>query len=346
MERSNWRREQRRLPHRPPQAIPGALRRIGLVAITAAAALAVAATGWVMPGVASAQDSHSWGLFAEPVLPPPGETPWPEFVNLLRAAAGVPPVQQSQFGAHAAEHAARCLSNNGQPGNPHHLDPLRSCGPGVDVVAARIGAAASNISLRRTEHTSRQVLETLANRPFHAMSIFDPRIPTIDYASAFNPNSPLDRNRFVAATMVAQVRIASRVALAPVVSWPAPGWPVSGHFSVGAEWPSPLWPCGLEESGTPIWFATPDAEHAPNIGFLSLVHPDRMVSDDFCVYTSLGYVAADPAAQQVARGAMERMRAVVVIPRQPLAPGDHVLRGVLNGTYFERQITIADQDSR
>lgn len=322
-----------RVPQRAPQ-------RLRFFASAVAVFLSSSAVGWLAPGVVSAQNTDNAGVFAEHVPPPPAEMAWPEFMNRLRAAAGAPAVRQSQSGAHAAQHAAWCLSNNGQPGNPHHLDTTRSCGPGVDVAAARIGAAASNISLRRTEHTPREILETLANRPFHAMSIFDPRIPTIDYASAFNPNSPLERNRFVAATMIAQVRIASRRALAPVVSWPVPGWPVNGSFRVGQEWPSPLWPCGLEESGTPIWFATPDAERAPEVGFLSLMHPNRAVSDDFCVYTSQGYVVTDPAAQQVARGAMERMRAVVIIPRRPLTVGDHLLRGVLNGKYFERRITV------
>ena len=274
------------------------------------------------------------------IVPSPGPaTPWPDVLDALRRAAGSREVKQSQTGSYVALHAARCIANSPRLANPHKIAADHPCGSGVDQAAARTGAANSAISMRAEPHTPRRILEDLAARPFHSMALMDPAVTVIDVATAYRPDSPVASRRFVAATWLSPLRLTVEHPPTSVLMWPAPGWGVAGRFTTAEEWPSPLWPCGVEESGPPVWIAVPALERAPQIDSLRLVAGDEVV-DRFCVYSSSGFSGGDSEGVGVARRAMDRLSAVVIVPLAPLDDGQYVLRGRLEGQPFERAITV------
>lgn len=277
--------------------------------------------------------------FAPVIVPPAPTAHWTEVVDVMRLAAGVLPVDQSADGARYALAAARCLSHSGQPGNPHTLDPSLDCGPGVDLIAAQRGAAGSLIAFAPSPLMPRQMLERLANAPFHAMALFDPALLVVDYADAYDPQSPGGRNAFTTAIWVHGARRAAQPPFVGTVMWPPQGWSVPAAMSASDEWPSPLWQCGLTRSGPPIWMAHPVSGVPPVLGDLRLVGPDGQVVP-LCTYVAAGMTTGDPEAVAVGASYMRRMGAVMLVPTVPLTAGDWRLSGTMDGAAFERLISV------
>ena len=277
--------------------------------------------------------------FAPVIAPPAASAHWTEVVDVMRLSAGVLPVDQSADGARYALAAAKCLSHSGQAGNPHTLDPSLDCGPGVDVLAAQRGAAGSLIAFAPEPLMPRQMLEHMADAPFHAMALFDPALLTVDYADAYDPSSPGGRNAFTTAIWVHGLRRASQKPFVGTVMWPAAGWPVDGSMSAGDEWPSPLWQCGLQQSGPPIWMAHPVTGVPPVLTNLRLVGPDSQVVP-LCTYTAGEMTTGDPEAVSVGASYMRRMAAVMLVPTLPLAVGEWRLSGSMDGVPFERPVIV------
>lgn len=278
-------------------------------------------------------------MFAPVVVRPGAAAQWPEVVNSLRLAAGVLPVNQSAEGARYALAAARCLAHTGQQGSPHVLDPTLDCGAGVDVTDAQRGAGGSLIAFAPSPIMPREMIEHMANAPFHAMALFDPALMVVDYADAYEPLSPGGRNVFTSAIWVHGIRRAGQHSFVRTVMWPAPGWPVRGSMQSTDEWPSPLWQCGLSESGPPIWMAHPTTRVAPVLGDLRLTGPEGK-EVPLCRYGAEGMTTGNAAALAVGAEYMRRMGATMIVPTQPLAAGEWRLSGTMDGVAFERVLTV------
>lgn len=289
-------------------------------------------------GVESAQAVRP--RFAPAVTPPSATATWLATVNTARQAVGSPLIAESSFLSDAAKQAALCLSRNGQEGNPHVLDPARSCGPGVSFPTASYGARNSDITLSSAPRSQREVLDSLLRAPFHAMAMLRPSVQSLGYGDAYNPASPLARNRFVGAVAIGTNTSSLRSPTASILVWPPSNWPSSGTFTTGSEYPSPLWGCGLTQSGPPLWFATPRASIPPVLTNLKLVGPNGATTP-LCVFNSAGFTyPKDDAAAGIGRTYMNLLKATMVVPTLPLSSGSYTLSGSANGVAFSRQLLI------
>jgi hypothetical protein len=111
--------------------------------------------------------------------------------------------------------------------------------------------------------------------------------------------------------------------------------------SLGDEWPDPLSSCrGLATpAGLPITLQLGAMVRA-RLSAFSLSRGSASQTLEACGFDSATYVNPSAADQERAREIMSELGAVVVIPREPLSPGDYSVEMTVNGHSYRWHFAV------
>jgi hypothetical protein len=252
-------------------------------------------------------------LFALAAAPraEPG-APWLERLNFYRAMAALPPVAEDAALSGAVRLHARYMLARGEV---QHSEDRRQRWATPEGEAA---AGASNLagSTRLTDGDEWAV-DLWMQAPFHALGMLDPALRTVGFAIAHAERGKLQT---AAGLDVIRGRSAAASPAAYPIVWPANGAtvPIASHI---AEYPNPLSSCPNYEApaGLPLIVQLGSGATVPLVTGSWIV--DGETTLEHCVFDETSYRNRDVVQQQLGRRILGSRNAIVLIPREPLAPG-------------------------
>ncbi|HPQ39932.1 MAG TPA: CAP domain-containing protein [bacterium] len=235
------------------------------------------------------------------------------YVNMYRAMAGLPPVAENTDWGYGNELHARYMVKNDTIG--HSEDS------GNSWYTAEGDAAARNSNLMVSSSTStpdEYAVDMWMTGPFHAVGIIDPALHTSGFGSyresdgGYQMGAGLDVLRGTGS-------IPASVSF-PII-WPGNG-SVVGLTSTGNEWPDPLASCpGYGGSaGLPLIVQLGPGNITPSVTGSAFSRGGTPL--DHCVFDETSYTNPDSSQQSLGRSVLNSRDAVVLIPKDPLVPGN------------------------
>jgi hypothetical protein len=157
--------------------------------------------------------------------------------------------------------------------------------------------------------------------PFHRISLLDPQLHRVGYGS-FCENGVC-----IAALNVhgdSDHRITRPVPLAAPIKYPPDGATISANSFI-AEWPDPLTSCpGYDApAGFPITFQLGFLV-VPSISSYAVKEKDG-TPVAACSFDASSYANPDAASQSIGRDVLRNYGAIVIVPREPLRPGEYAV---------------------
>ena len=297
---------------------------------SAAPSTAPLAAASVVPGVPSASAAGA-------------SPPWLDALNRYRAMSGVAPVANDAATSGGDEAHARYLVENyrdsiarsiGIGAKMHEEDPANRWYTAAGARAAN----SSDVAQWPGPHPPPSPLwafDGWMSAPFHRLSMLNPRLHSASLGNwcegavcvvTLNVNAGADK-------------IERDSALATPIKFPGADSTLMMNSSEG-EWPDPLSSCPgyTTPSGLPITL---------QVGFFHTVKLDSyaVMLDgspvEACGIDSLSYVNPEAESQRRAREILNAFGAVVVVPRDPLAPGKYDVAITADGKPYRWSFTIA-----
>ena len=234
---------------------------------------------------------------------------WLDRVNLYRTQAGLDPVsERADLSADAVAHS-RWMVLNGSvahsetPGTPGYSSAGNASGGRSNVYGTTL-ASARDLS----------AVDGWVTGPFHAVGFLTPSLIEVGYGSYRDSDASYIR---MAATLdiYGAAREWNKSAGQPY-TWPGDGSvvPVRSHIN---EWPSPTTHCPGHR-GLPVIAFFEESVDVTNHSFTT--HDQQPV--DHCVFDGTDYQNPDGNARSLGRSILDGANAVVVMPDQPLQPGE------------------------
>jgi uncharacterized protein YkwD len=310
---------------RPASALLGAgLTVLGLMVLSVSAvgarAVAVSApqasqADVFLPLIVQAPTPTPTPTPTPPPVTPPASGDWHAFLDYYRASARLPAlVDNTGWGKGAALHARYMVENAVLDDSEELANPWYS---------TEGAAAAPNSNLMLTGNvatTDQQALDFWMGKPFHALGLLSPALLSTGFGS-FRDNNALSFK------MGAAIDVRRGLGAIPggvqfPIKWPDHNTTVYLTSYDGNEQPDPLSSCSgfNPPSGLPIILqlgpgnVTPDVTaHSFRQGNTSLTH---------CVFDETDYGNSIPSLQALGRSLLDASDAVVLIPQQPLVPGN------------------------
>ncbi|HLZ09775.1 MAG TPA: CAP domain-containing protein [Chloroflexota bacterium] len=238
---------------------------------------------------------------------------WLTYLNQYRSTAKLPVLIENPSWSVGAAHHSRYMVRNGLL--THSEDPLNPWYTPDGALAGQHGNVFGS-SDQFTPPT--QPIDAWLAAPFHALWILYPGITEVGYGFDAEVGPGWLR---MAATL--QMTDGGPLPMPPgivyPIEWPGHGATVALAQYGGGELPDPLTACPgyTVPVGLPliVQFAGPPAQatsYSVSEGGTSLAA---------CAFDQTGYTNPDPGQQSVARSILAQGNAVVVIPREPLQPG-------------------------
>jgi uncharacterized protein YkwD len=243
----------------------------------------------------------------------PSEEGWLSYLNSYRLMANLPPVIDNEAWNQGSWYHSRYMVKNNIM--THYEDANNPYFTMEGDQAGRSGNLAGSFN---HESDDRFSLDTWMQAPFHAVSILDPSLLTVGYGSFRENGSGLQMGATLdvlrgRGTIPEQVEF-------PIM-WPGDGKTVNINHHWG-EYPSPLSSCpGYQApTGLPIILQLGSGNQTPQVsdhsfyaGSLALEH---------CIFDESSYENPNSQDRDLGRAILSARNAVVLIPRQPLQPGE------------------------
>lgn len=249
---------------------------------------------------------------------PQGGGAWLSRVNYYRTAAKLRPVAENPAQSEGDRNHARyvvmnywqVLKNGGNVGGAGHSKDRDN----KWYTAAGLAAAGnSNVAMSSRPLSNAEAIDEWIAGPFHRLQILSPALRQAGYGSFGQAGKGW------AAALYLDLAPGSRRLIDPI-RFPADGSTTNLGFAPG-EWPDPLASCPgyTEPAGLPVtlqfgWNAV------PAISAHSLSEAGRPL--EHCIFTGATYRNPDHTVEAWGRRVLRSFGAVVLIPRQPLAPGN------------------------
>jgi uncharacterized protein YkwD len=265
--------------------------------------------------------------------PPDASAGWLDYVNYYRGLAWLPPVTEDMTLSIAAQQLAACIvaSNKFQEYEWQFSAYCQPFGP------LRQTAQQSDLYITAFPDTSdAQAIATWMQGPFHALGILDPALQRAGFGS--------DRDASGAVWMGAALNVTAGFDHSQVspgtypVAWPGNRTTVSATtYTAGTDSPEPLSSCAgyPAVTGLPIILQIGDgslskvdvSDSSIRAGNTSLEH---------CRITQNSYVNPNGDEQAAGRRLLAARNAIVLVPKNPLAPGTHYSVSVtVNGSTYQ-----------
>lgn len=234
---------------------------------------------------------------------------WLDRVNLYRSQAGLDPVsERADLSADAVSHS-RWMVLNGTvahsqtPGTPGYSSAGNASGGRSNVYGTTL-ASTRDVS----------AVDGWVTGPFHAVGFLTPSLIEVGYGSYRDADANYIR---MAATL--DIYGASREwnkRAGQPYTWPGDGSvvPVRSHIN---EWPSPTTHCPGHR-GLPVIAFFEESVNVTNHSFTTF---DQQPVDH-CVFDGTDYANPDSNARNLGRSILDGANAVVLMPDQPLLPGE------------------------
>jgi hypothetical protein len=232
-------------------------------------------------------------------------------LNAYRALAGLPPVTSELGWSQGAQLHARYLVKN--DALVHAEDPAN---PWYSLEGDAAGQSANILAAPDATLEDAHAIDKWMSGPFHAINLLDPRLERVGYGSFREGGAD-----FGMAAVLDTYRGLGEPASSFPVFYPAVGKTLPLSAYSGGETPDPLSACPgyTAPSGPPILVQF-------GLGFTPTVvtsHALRLDGADLehCVFTGDTYTNPDAEQQALGRSILDNRDAVVLLPRQPLLPG-------------------------
>jgi hypothetical protein len=278
-------------------------------------------------------------IFDDPAEGPPDpvteDMDWLEYLNYYRDMAGLPPFTTNTSWNSGGWLHSRYMVKNDIIG--HSEDPDKPWYTKDGDQAART----SNLVASHSHSASDQdAINLWMQAPFHSVGILDPELNTVGYGSfreedgGFQMGATLDVLRGLG-------ELPTSVTY-PIV-WPRDGStvPLTKHFT---EYPSPLSSCAGYSTpvGLPIIIQIGPGDVTPKV----TAHSFKQGSEplEHCIFDETTYKNPESATQSLGRAILGSRDAIVLIPKDPLSPGNTYSVSVsVNGKTINWSFTVSDQ---
>lgn len=249
----------------------------------------------------------------EPPPPPdPAQAEWLEYLNYFRAMAGLNPISENtDWGTGTYNHSRYMVKNDfiGHSENPSN--------PWYTPEGAQAAQSSNLAASHSTDISDTAAIDLWIQAPFHAVGVLDPKLHQVGYGSFREADGGLQ--------MGASLDVLRGLGSLPAdisfpIAWPGEGSivPLTSHTT---EYPDPLSSCPgyVTPAGLPIILQIGSGDQTPDIKDHSLYQGSTPL--EHCIFDETSYTNGDASAQELARAILGARDAIVLIPRQPLAPG-------------------------
>ncbi len=246
--------------------------------------------------------------------PPPENPTWLEYVNYIRSLAGLSPVVDNSDWSQGDWLHSRYMVKNDFIG--HSEDPNNYWYSSEGDLAARTSNLLASSSHTTTDFAA---ISGWIQAPFHGVGILDPQLQQVGFGSFRQQDGGFQMS--AALDVLRGLRDLPEAVIFPI-AWPGDGTsvPLIAH---SGEYPNPLSSCPgySAPAGLPIILQVGAGELSPQV----TSHSFRSGSQELphCVFSESTYFNPDRSAQSLGRAILDSRDAIVLIPENPLLPGNH-----------------------
>ena len=263
--------------------------------------------------------------------PPPSD--WLGYVNWLRSLGELPAVTENTSWSSGGWYHARYMVKNDYIGHSEDPSNLWYTAEGNSAAGSSDVMVSSS-----TSATDIYAIDLWMSGPFHGIGIIDPALSV----SGFGSYREADGGWQMGACLDVFRGLGS---IPPSVTFPEM-WPRNGGIMPytafwGTESPDPLTSCPgyAAPSGPPIYLQIGAGDQTPNVTDHSFSQGG--VSLDHCVFDETNYTNPDSYSQNLGRGVLNMRDAIILMPKNPLSPGDTYTISITNsGTTYSWSITV------
>lgn len=238
---------------------------------------------------------------------------WLARINALRALGNLPSLAENpEWSAGCGKHAIYMLKNQDFNHGEDSSKPFYTK-EGYDAAVAAEYYFHDNV-----DAPDQAAVDWWMSGPFHVIPVLDPRLTTTGFGSA---RESVSGKKMTACLDVLRGR-GSVPSPAPYpIKWPADNQVTPLRTYTGSEYPDPLATCTgyTVPSGLPITLQVGAGGTTLQVTAHSLKRDG--VDVDHCVFQGGDYTHPDAGTQASGRATLGSRDAVVVMPREPLAPG-------------------------
>lgn len=248
-----------------------------------------------------------------PTPTPPTSDNWLDRVNYFRSLANLPPVTNNPAWTQGEIEHSRYVAKNDQL--THYQDRNN---PWYTPAGSEAGQNGNVFAWSTTQVRDIDFIDGWMTAPFHGLGIINPKLTQVAYGSYREAGGSIEAG----ATLDVIRGINSNSSPQYPVMWPANGKTVPLR-QFDSEYPDPLtsFPGYTAPAGLPIYLQLGSGNVTPRVTSHSLTQGNIPIEHG--VFDETTYSNSDPSAQQLARSILDSRDAIVMIPRNPLIPGNY-----------------------
>jgi uncharacterized protein YkwD len=262
----------------------------------------------------------------------PRDSEWLDHLNYYRELAGLAAVAANPDWDQGAWLHSRYMVKNDYIG--HSEDQSNSWYTPEGEAAAKT----SNLVVSYSDEVSDiEALDAWMKGPFHNIGIIDPQLQMVGYGSYREQDGGLQMGG--ALDVLRGLDDLPESVNYPVF-WPGEGVKVP-LTSFTSEYPDPLSSCNGYSSpaGLPIILQIGAGDERPNVSSHSFKKGN--VALDHCVFDENTYSNPNPNAQSLGRAILDMRDAIVLMPRDPLVPGEtYKVSMTVNGKNYSWSFSV------
>ena len=237
---------------------------------------------------------------------------WVNYVNSIRASAGIPPITEDSGLSNAANlHAMYVVANNRYS---HEEDPSLPKYTVEGDQAARDGL------IFATSNTSAGYQESIgfwASGPFHLVPLLNPRLDKMGYSTFVDTGSSNTKMSGIL-NLGPRATHGANKDVYPAM-YPGDGQTTAVLSQRIREWPDATMHCGYSRPvGAPIVLMIGSGNQTPNVGNYSVTQNGSAI--DVCMVNETNFSHSDSYEQSVGRVILNSLDAIVLVPRAPMQP--------------------------
>jgi len=202
-----------------------------------------------------------------------------------------------------------------------------------------VAASKSNVMVNSNVNTTDiDAINLWMRGPFHGLGIIDPALTVTGFGSYNEEDGGWQMG---ACLDVIRGRGSVPPSITFPIMWPETGGTMPYTDFKGGEWPDPLSSCPgySTPSGPPIYLQIGSSNQVPNVTAHSFQQAGSSLTH--CVFDETNYTNADGSAQSTGRSILSMRGAIVLMPRDPLTPGEtYTVSITSSGTTYTWSFTV------
>ena len=265
---------------------------------------------------------------------------WLSYVNFYRRSAKLPPVTENSVWSEGNKKHAQYMLLNNYVG--HTEDPSKPGYTPQGLAAAQSSNLTSYYGFNSQSNLEliNLTIDQWMTAPFHAVGVLDPQLTQVGYGSVIapSPNYPQYQQIYAGLDVIRGLNYS----ITPIypIFWPANGMtvPIDSYES---EYPDPLTssPGYTSPAGLPIILQLGPGNITPKVTASSFKRGNTNL--EHFTFDETSYTNPDSTAQNLGRNVLNSRDAIVMIPKEPLTPGDYTASITSNGQTYTWSFTVS-----